>query len=103
MVALPNLWVCSALVAVGVLFHFLVKLAELEQLGKIVSPWGYWREHPYTSLIVVVAAYLVMALQASIGELSYSAAILTGIAANSLGDKLRARAAAKTDAALNKV
>ena len=99
----PNLWVCAVLVAAGVLFHFLVKLAELEQLGKIVTPWAYWRDHPYTSAIVIVAAYLVMALQAAIGELSYSAAILTGIASNSLGDKLRARAGAKADAALDKV
>lgn len=103
MTAAPNLWICSALVAFGILFHFITKLAELEQAGRIVTPWGYWREHPYTSLIVVMAAYLVMGLQAAIGELSYSAAILTGIAANSLGDKLRARAEAKADATMSKV
>jgi len=99
----PNLWVCAALVAFGVLFHFLTKLAELEATGRIITPWAYWRDHPYTSAIVIVAAYLVMALQYAIGELSYSAAILTGIACNSLGDKLRARAGAKADAALDKV
>lgn len=99
----PNLWVCGLLVAFGILFHFITKLAELEMQGRIVTPWRYWRDHPYTSLIVVLAAYLVMALQAAIGELSYSAAILTGIASNSLGDKLRARAEAKVDASLNKV
>ncbi len=99
----PNLWVCGGLVAFGILFHFLGKLAELESLGRIVTPWAYWRDHPYTSLIVICAAYLVMALQYAIGELSYSAAILTGIACNSLGDKLRARAGAKADATLGKV
>lgn len=100
---LPNLWACAGLVALGILFHFITKLSELEQAGRIVTPWGYWREHPYTSLIVVFAAYLMMALQAAVHELSYSAAILTGIACNSFGDKLRARASAKADATLGKV
>lgn len=100
---LPNLWVCAGLVAIGIVFHFLTKLSELEQAGKIVTPWGYWREHPYTSLIVIVAAYLMMALQAAVNELTYSAAILTGIACNSFGDKLRARATAKADTTLEKV
>lgn len=99
----PNLWICGLLVAFGILFHFITKLAELEATGRIVTPWGYWRDHPYTSLVVVMAAYLVMALQHAIGELTYSAAILTGIACNSLGDKLRARAEAKADGSLGKV
>lgn len=99
----PNLWVCAALVAAGILFHFVTKLAELEAQGRIITPWRYWRDHPYTSLIVVMAAYLAMGLQAAIGELSYSSSLLTGIAANSLGDKLRAHADAKVDASLNKV
>ena len=92
----PNLLGCAALVAVGIGFHFLTKLKELEDQGQIIAPWEYWRRSPYTSLSVVSAAYLFMALQYQLGELSYSAALLTGIACNSLGDKLRARAAAKT-------
>lgn len=100
---LPNLWACAGLVAIGIIFHFITKLSELEQAGKIVTPWGYWREHPYTSLLVIVAAYLMMALQAAVNELTYSAAILTGIACNSFGDKLRARATAKADTTLEKV
>ena len=99
----PNLWICGGLVAFGILFHFLTKLAEIEATGRIITPWAYWRDHPYTSLIVICAAYLVMALQYAIGELSYSASILTGIACNSLGDKLRARAGAKADATMDKV
>lgn len=99
----PNLWVCAGLVAFGILFHFLTKLAELEATGRIITPLAYWRDHPYTSAIVVCAAYLVMALQYALGELSYSAAIFTGIACNSLGDKLRARAGAKADETIGKV
>lgn len=99
----PNLWICAALVAFGILFHFVTKLAELEATGRIVTPWGYWRDHPYTSLVVVMAAYLVMGLQYAIAELSYSASILTGIACNSLGDKLRARAGERTGGHIDKV
>jgi hypothetical protein len=87
-----NLWVCAGLVAAGILFHFVLKLQELEQQGTIVKPWVYWSQHPYTSLAVIMSAYLFMALQYALGELSHSAAILTGIACNSLGDKMRARA-----------
>ena len=88
----PNLLICAVLVAVGILFHFACKLSELEAQGQIISPKAYWRQHPWTSITVVMSAYLFMALQVALGELSYSAAILTGIACNSLGDKLRARA-----------
>lgn len=90
----PNLYICAALVAAGIAFHFVLKLSEMESQGNIVSPLTYWKQHPYTSLTVVMSAYLFMALQSALGELSYSAAILTGIACNSLGDKLRARAQA---------
>lgn len=89
-----KLFICGVLVAFGILFHFVIKLGELETQGQIVTPWGYWRQHPYTSLIVVMAAYLYMAFQFSIGELGYSTAILIGIACNSVGDKMRARAQA---------
>lgn len=88
----PNLLICTLLVAAGILFHFILKLSELEAQGTLLTPWAYWRVHPYTSLTVIMSAYLFMALQAALGELSYSAAILTGIACNSIGDKLRARA-----------
>ena len=91
----PNLIACAGLVAVGIAFHFLTKLSELEAQGQIITPWAYWSRSPYSSAAVVMAAYLFMALQYQLGELSYSAALLTGIACNSLGDKLRARAAAK--------
>jgi hypothetical protein len=98
----PNIWICAALVLFGILFHFVLKLRELESQGRIVKPWDYWKDHPYTSITVVMAAYLVMALQYALGELSYSAALLTGIACNSLADKLRARAELTTQAAIDK-
>lgn len=100
---MPNLYICVLLVAAGILFHFFTKLAELEAQGNITTPLAYWRAHPYTSLIVFMSAYLFMGLQAAIGELSYSAAILTGIACNSLGDKLRARANVVADRRASKM
>lgn len=89
----PNLWICAGLVAIGIAFHFVTKLGELESVGKIVSPWGYWKQHPYTSLTVVMAAYLFMAVQHSIGELTHTSALLTGVACNSAGVNLRSKAA----------
>lgn len=91
----PNIYVCAALVAAGIAFHFLTKLKELESQGKIVTPWEYWRAQPYTSLSVVVAAYLALAAAYYTGELTNLAALLIGVACNSMGDKLRARAEAK--------
>jgi hypothetical protein len=90
----PNIYVCAGLIAFGILFHFVLKLSELESKGQIITPLEYWKGKPYTSLTVVMAAYAFLALQYSINELTYTSAILTGIACNSLGDKLRARAEA---------
>jgi hypothetical protein len=88
----PNVFICMALIAAGILFHFITKLAELEAQGQIISPWAYWRSKPYTSLIVVLGAYLCAAGSYYIGELTYVAALAIGVACNSMGDKLRARA-----------
>lgn len=87
----PNIYICAALVAIGIVFHFVMKLGELETQGTIITPWRYWSQHPYTSLSVVMAAYIFLGIQYSLHELTYSSAFLTGIACNSIGDKLRAR------------
>lgn len=97
-----ELWLALLLCAVGVLFHFVTKLYELEQTGVVLAPWTYWRRWPYASLIVVLSALLMILLQYYIKELTYSASILTGIACNSLGDKLRARGEAINQRALSK-
>lgn len=98
-----SLWLCLLLCAVGVLFHFITKLYELEQAGVHMAPWTYWRRWPYASLLVVFSALLMILLQYYIRELTYSAAILTGIACNSLGDKLRARGEAIAQRNLDRV
>lgn len=96
-----NLFLCLLLCAIGVLFHFVTKLYELEQTGVVITPWAYWQRWPYASLIVVFSALLMILLQYYIKELTYSASILTGIACNSLGDKLRARGEAITQRNIN--
>lgn len=94
----PNLLLCCLLVALGIALHFIMKLKELEDQGTIVLPWQYWRQHPYTSLSVIMGAYLMLAMAAGLHELTYMGALLIGIACNSIGDKLRAKAQAKLDA-----
>ncbi len=102
-VAEPNLWWCAALVLAGILFHFMLKLSELENTGTVITPWAYWRNHPYTSAVVVMGAYMLMIIQYDLGQLSYSAAALTGMVGNSLGDKARAAAMARAGRTLDKV
>lgn len=92
----PNLLICIGLMLFGLIGHFILKLGELENQGTIITPWQYWRQHPYTSLSVIFMAFSFIGLQAFSNQLSYSAALLTGIAANSLGDKIRARVQAMT-------
>lgn len=84
--------VCALLIALGIAFHFITKLYELEQQGMIVTPWEYWRKHPYASLMVIMAAYLALGVQIGMEEMSYVGSLFIGIGCNSLGDKLRARA-----------
>lgn len=99
----PNLYYCCALVALGILAHFVMKLSELENQGQIITPWEYLGKHPYTSVSVVLFAYLFMIMQAAMLELSYTAAIMTGLACNSIGDKFRARATAVAEAKIDKI
>jgi hypothetical protein len=89
-----NIYVCILLVAFGIALHFVLKLKELEDKGQIVSPLAYWKNSPYSSLLVVMSAYAFLVLQFTLHELTYTSAFLTGIACNSVGDKLRARAEA---------
>lgn len=90
----PNLILCTLLVLFGIIVHFVLKLSELETQGKIITPWAYWREHPYTSLNVVLGAFGLMLASYFMHELTYITAICIGWICNSAGDKLRARAEA---------
>lgn len=85
------LWVNLILVAVGILSHALSKLSELEQRGQPTDIKTYIMTTKWTTLSVVVSAYLLFLVQYYMGESGPIAAILTGVSCNSAGDKLRAR------------
>jgi hypothetical protein len=92
MVNNPNIPMCCLMVAIGIVFHFISKLAELETQGIHQTPWEYWRTNPWTSVSVIAGAYFTLALMWSLDQLTYSCSLLLGIAANSAGDKMRAQA-----------
>lgn len=98
-----NVWLAFALMFLGIAVHFLTKLHELENTGRIVTPWTYWKFHPYASLMVIVGAVMLVVLQYLMGELSHTSALLTGMASNSMGDKLRAMAVKKQTDSLNRM
>ncbi len=100
--ALPSIGMvalCCALVAVGLFGHVIAKLAELEQRGQPTSWKAYILEKPYTSINVVFSAYGMLGFAYFTGEMGPLGALSFGVAAQSVGDKFRASAEAKTRAA----
>lgn len=94
---------CMLATAVGITFHFVTKLGEMEERGQILTPWQYWRAHPYTSIAVIMAAYLFTFLQWQLSELGLVGSLMNGIACNALGDKVRAKAEARAQRTLDKM
>jgi hypothetical protein len=90
----PNLYLCILLVLFGILFHFVLKLSELESQGKIVTPWAYWARAPLYEPRRCDGRLPVPDGLALHERVDLCAALLIGIACNSIGDKLRARAEA---------
>lgn len=90
--------VCCALVAAGLITHFVAKLSELEQRGTPVGAWAYLKRNPYTTLNVVLGAYGLLLLAYYTGEMGPVGSYCMGVAANAAGDKLRARAKGRIEA-----
>lgn len=90
-----NLYVCAALIAAGMVAHFIKKLYDLEQAGTILSPREYARSHPYGVALAVIGGYLFASLLYFAGQLNESVSILTGVMCSEAFDSLRARAAGK--------
>jgi uncharacterized membrane protein YdbT with pleckstrin-like domain len=90
-----NIYLIAALVAAGILLHFLKKLHDLEQAGTILMPTTFIKAHPYSFLVAVLSAYLFAALMFFLNQLNYAVAILIGVTCGSAYDSLRARAAGK--------
>lgn len=97
-IEIARIVLCCVLVAAGLVSHFVWKLAELEARGQPVGAFAYIRKAPYTALNVVLGAYGLLLLAFYAGEMGPVGSFCMGVAANSAGDKLRARAQAKLDA-----
>lgn len=96
-ISLGQIILCSALVAVGLISHFVSKLAELENRGTPTGAMEYLARHKWTSLNVVLGAYGLLVLAYFAGEMGPVGSFCMGVAANAAGDKLRARAQAKIE------
>ncbi len=96
-IPLGQLILCCALVAVGLITHFVAKLKELEDRGESPSAWATLSAKPFTTLYIVLSAYGLLLLAYYTGELGPVGSFCMGVAANSAGDKLRARAQAKLE------
>ncbi len=92
-----NVAVCCALVAAGLVSHFVSKLSELESRGTPVSAAEYLGQHKWMAANVVLSAYGLLLLAFYTGEMGPVGSFCMGVAANAAGDKLRARAQAKLD------
>lgn len=88
-----NLYVCMALVGVGIIGSFLKKLYDLQQAGTILTPQQFWRQQPYTVLLCWFSAYMLAVFWLFSGLLNAPLALLTGVACDYAFDTLRARAA----------
>jgi hypothetical protein len=90
-----NLWLATALMVVGVVVHFVQKMAELEDAGQIFTPLGYLRLHPWRAAALVTSAWGLLWVCFATGELSRVTAFLIGYSCQAAADVLRARANAK--------
>ncbi len=95
--SLPKVVMCCLLVALGLFAHVVAKLSELENRGTPMGMKAYIMEKPYTSLNVVISAYGLLAMAYYSGEMGPIGALSFGVAAQSVGDKFRARAQSKVD------
>lgn len=90
-----NLFIALGLVLIGMMAHFVKKLADLEQTGTILSPVTFVAQRPYTTLSAIMGGLLLALAAHYVGELSYLAALLIGVGCSDAFDSLRARAVGK--------
>jgi hypothetical protein len=96
-VSLFQVVLCAALVAFGLVLHFVSRLSELEARGESVGALDYLKQHPYTAANVVLGAYGLLLLAYYTGEMGPVGSFCMGVAANAAGDKLRAQAQARIE------
>ena len=86
---------CAALVAAGLLSHFVWRLSQLESAGERVDARAYLLQHKWAVLNMVLAAYGLLLLAYYTGELGPVGSFTFGVAADAAAERLRARAQAK--------
>ncbi len=87
-----NLYLAAALLALGIVVHFLKKLYDLEATGTVLWPSDFVKQRPYAFLLAIFGAYLLAALCYFTNQLTYGMAILIGVACSDAFDSLRAKA-----------
>jgi hypothetical protein len=91
-VSVLNPYLVAALVAAGIVTHFLKRLYDLEQTGTIMLPTTFVKQRPYAFALAIAGAYLLAALCYFTNQLTYGMAILIGVVCSDAFDTLRARA-----------
>ncbi len=93
---LPNpdvgFWLASALMGLGIVVQFVVKMASLEDAGEHYSPLSYLRLHPWRAAALVLTAWLALYVCFAMGEVTKVTAVLIGFGCEQANDWLRARA-----------
>lgn len=90
-----NLYLATALMLFGVGVHFLSVLASLEDEGKVFTPWGYLRLHPYRAALMVCASFILLLIVNEMQQLTQITAVLIGYTCQDANDRLRQRANAR--------
>jgi hypothetical protein len=98
-----DLGFCILLMLLGVAFNLLVKLVAREEEGHSISPLAYLSERPYRSLLLAVSVLLCAVLLHLAGRLTPELALLMGMSADMVADRMRLRAGVRTGEAIDEI
>lgn len=83
---------CIGMCTLGMLVHFLKKMADVEATGTVLSPWQHARTAPYRTALAIVSSYLLLYVYFEMNMLNPLVGLFSGMACSSAYDSLRARA-----------
>jgi hypothetical protein len=92
-----DLLFATGLMFLGVVVHFVVVMAGLEDAGERYTPLGYLRLHPWRAVSMVLSAWLLLWMCHELGELTRVTAVLIGFSCQSAADRLRTAAISRTN------
>lgn len=81
-----------ALCTLGMLVHFLKKMADTEATGTVLSPMAHLKGAPYRTSLAIVSSYLLLYVYFAMNMLNPLVGLFSGMACSSAYDSLRARA-----------